>query len=42
MKALITGSGPTAFGVFPSIAEAETAASLFSDALVTALRHTGP
>jgi 4-diphosphocytidyl-2-C-methyl-D-erythritol kinase len=41
IKALITGSGPTAFGVFPDVAEAETAASLFSDALVTPLRHTG-
>jgi 4-diphosphocytidyl-2-C-methyl-D-erythritol kinase len=42
MKALVTGSGPTAFGVFPDRAEAETAASLFSEALVTPLRHTGP
>ena len=42
LAARITGSGPTAFGVFPSAVEAETAASLFSEALVTLLRHTPP
>jgi 4-diphosphocytidyl-2-C-methyl-D-erythritol kinase len=40
LAALITGSGPTAFGVFATLAEAETAASLFSEALVTPLRHS--
>jgi 4-diphosphocytidyl-2-C-methyl-D-erythritol kinase len=42
IKALITGSGPTAFGVFPTVPEAETAASLFSDGIVTRLRNTSP
>jgi 4-diphosphocytidyl-2-C-methyl-D-erythritol kinase len=42
LAACISGSGPTAFGVFPAVAEAETAAALFSDALVTRLRDTGP
>jgi 4-diphosphocytidyl-2-C-methyl-D-erythritol kinase len=37
----ISGSGPTAFGVFATPAEAETAAELFSEAVVTRLRHTG-
>jgi 4-diphosphocytidyl-2-C-methyl-D-erythritol kinase len=40
LAARITGSGPTAFGVFASRAEAETAGSLFSEALVTTLRHS--
>lgn len=40
MAARITGSGPTAFGVFPDRrAAAEAAAALSSDAIVTALRH---
>jgi 4-diphosphocytidyl-2-C-methyl-D-erythritol kinase len=42
LAARITGSGPTAFGVFPTAVEAEAAASLFSEALVTPLRHTTP
>jgi 4-diphosphocytidyl-2-C-methyl-D-erythritol kinase len=42
LAARITGSGPTAFGVFASAAEAETAASLFSEGLVTPLRQTAP
>jgi 4-diphosphocytidyl-2-C-methyl-D-erythritol kinase len=42
IAACISGSGPTAFGVFPAVAVAETAAALFSDALVTRLRDTGP
>ena len=42
LAARITGSGPTAFGVFATAVEAETAASLFSEALVTPLRHTAP
>jgi 4-diphosphocytidyl-2-C-methyl-D-erythritol kinase len=42
LAARITGSGPTAFGVFAARAEAETAASLFSEALVTTLSHTEP
>jgi 4-diphosphocytidyl-2-C-methyl-D-erythritol kinase len=42
LAALISGSGPTAFGVFTTVAEAETAAALFSEALVTPLRHTAP
>jgi 4-diphosphocytidyl-2-C-methyl-D-erythritol kinase len=39
LAARITGSGPTAFGVFAALAEAETAAALFSEAIVTPLRH---
>lgn len=39
IAARITGSGPTAFGVFESEAAAGEAASLFSDAIVTRLRH---
>jgi 4-diphosphocytidyl-2-C-methyl-D-erythritol kinase len=42
LAARISGSGPTAFGVFANATEAETAASLFSEALVTPLRHTAP
>ena len=42
LAARITGSGPTAFGAFATAGEAETAASLFSEALVTPLRHTAP
>jgi 4-diphosphocytidyl-2-C-methyl-D-erythritol kinase len=42
LRALITGSGPTAFGVFPAVAEAETAAALFSEGIVTPLRNTRP
>jgi 4-diphosphocytidyl-2-C-methyl-D-erythritol kinase len=42
LAARITGSGPTAFGVFASAAEAETAASLFSEGLVTPLRKIAP
>jgi 4-diphosphocytidyl-2-C-methyl-D-erythritol kinase len=40
LAARITGSGPTAFGVFASRMEAEEAAALLSDALVTSLRPT--
>jgi 4-diphosphocytidyl-2-C-methyl-D-erythritol kinase len=40
LAARITGSGPTAFGVFESVTEAEQAAALLSDALVTPLRDT--
>jgi 4-diphosphocytidyl-2-C-methyl-D-erythritol kinase len=41
LAARITGSGPTAFGVFATATEAEAAADLFSgQALVTRLRHT--
>jgi 4-diphosphocytidyl-2-C-methyl-D-erythritol kinase len=40
LAARISGSGPTAFGVFAARAEAETAASLFSDAIVTSLHDT--
>ena len=42
LAARITGSGPTAFGVFESAAEAAAAARLLSDALVTPLRHKAP
>lgn len=42
LAARISGSGPTAFGVFATPAEAETAAALFSEALVTRLRDTRP
>lgn len=42
VAARITGSGPTAFGVFESEAAAGAAASLFSDAIVTPLRRTAP
>ena len=40
LAANITGSGPTAFGVFESLVEAEEAAALLSDALVTPLRNS--
>jgi 4-diphosphocytidyl-2-C-methyl-D-erythritol kinase len=41
LAARISGSGPTAFGVFTSPVEAQSAAALFSDdALVTSLRNT--
>ena len=42
LAARITGSGPTAFGVFESVTSAEAAARLLSDALVTPLRHMAP
>ncbi len=42
LAARITGSGPTAFGVFGSGSEAEAAARLLSGALVTPLRHPAP
>jgi 4-diphosphocytidyl-2-C-methyl-D-erythritol kinase len=42
LAAQVTGSGPTAFGVFASPLEADNAAALFSDALVTSLAHTRP
>jgi 4-diphosphocytidyl-2-C-methyl-D-erythritol kinase len=38
----ISGSGPTAFGVFATAVEADTAAALFSDAMVTPLRRSPP
>jgi 4-diphosphocytidyl-2-C-methyl-D-erythritol kinase len=40
LAARITGSGPTAFGVFESLTEAEAAATVLSDGLVTPLRDT--
>jgi 4-diphosphocytidyl-2-C-methyl-D-erythritol kinase len=40
LAAQVTGSGPTAFGVFEALMEAEEAAALLSDPLVTSLRHT--
>jgi 4-diphosphocytidyl-2-C-methyl-D-erythritol kinase len=41
LAARISGSGPTAFGVFASSAEADFAAASFADdVIVTALRHT--
>src|SRR4051812_36103321 len=39
LAALISGSGPTAFGVFTSLAEAETAAEEIPDALTARLRR---
>jgi 4-diphosphocytidyl-2-C-methyl-D-erythritol kinase len=44
LAARISGSGPTAFGVFATAAEADSAAGLFSGehAIVTRLRHTTP
>ena len=42
LAARITGSGPTAFGVFESAAEGGAAARLLSGALVTPLRHKAP
>jgi 4-diphosphocytidyl-2-C-methyl-D-erythritol kinase len=42
LAARITGSGPTAFGVFESDAEAGEAAALLSDALVIPLRQIAP
>lgn len=41
LSARISGSGPTAFGVFESFAAADTAAALVSGAMVTTLRHAG-
>ncbi len=38
IAARISGSGPTAFGVFASVVDAESAAALVSDATVTSLR----
>lgn len=38
LAARITGSGPTAYGVFETVAAAEQAATLFSEGLVTTLR----
>jgi len=40
LAALVTGSGPTVFGVFESEGEAHAAAGLLSDGLVTRLRDT--
>jgi 4-diphosphocytidyl-2-C-methyl-D-erythritol kinase len=40
LAARITGSGPTAFGVFESPETAGSAAALLSDAIVTSLRQT--
>ena len=40
LAARITGSGPTAFGVFEALMEAEEAAALLSDALVVPLRNS--
>jgi 4-diphosphocytidyl-2-C-methyl-D-erythritol kinase len=41
LAAQITGSGPTAFGVFADRAEAEHAAALFSESIVTSLAQPG-
>ena len=41
LAALVSGSGPTAFGVFATSAEAESAAEALPDAIVTRLRHDG-
>lgn len=41
LAALISGSGPTAFGVFPTSGEAERAAEALPDAIVTQLRGAG-
>ena len=41
LAARISGSGPTAFGVFTTRAEAETAAAGFDAAIVTGLRRFG-
>jgi 4-diphosphocytidyl-2-C-methyl-D-erythritol kinase len=40
LAAQVTGSGPTVFGLFESVAQAEAAAGLSSKALVTALRDS--
>jgi 4-diphosphocytidyl-2-C-methyl-D-erythritol kinase len=40
LAAQVTGSGPTVFGLFAAGAEAERAAALCSDAIVTRLRQT--
>jgi 4-diphosphocytidyl-2-C-methyl-D-erythritol kinase len=40
LGAQVTGSGPTVFGLFGALGEAERAAALCSDAIVTRLRHT--
>jgi 4-diphosphocytidyl-2C-methyl-D-erythritol kinase len=40
MTARISGSGPTAFGVFATLMEAEAAAATLENALVTQLRKT--
>jgi 4-diphosphocytidyl-2-C-methyl-D-erythritol kinase len=42
LAARISGSGPTAFGVFATLAEAETAAAEFDAPLVTRLRRSQP
>jgi 4-diphosphocytidyl-2-C-methyl-D-erythritol kinase len=42
LAARVTGSGPTAFGVFESEPAARAAAALLSDAIVTPLRHSPP
>jgi 4-diphosphocytidyl-2-C-methyl-D-erythritol kinase len=42
LAAQISGSGPTAYGIFATAIEAETAASLVSDAIVTPLRRPIP
>jgi 4-diphosphocytidyl-2-C-methyl-D-erythritol kinase len=41
LAALISGSGPTAFGVFSTVAEAEAAADALPDAIVTQPRGDG-
>jgi 4-diphosphocytidyl-2-C-methyl-D-erythritol kinase len=42
LAARISGSGPTAFGVFATLAESETAAAEFDAPLVTRLRRPQP
>ena len=42
LAARISGSGPTAFGVFPTVAEADAAAAEVPGALVTRLRRAAP
>jgi 4-diphosphocytidyl-2-C-methyl-D-erythritol kinase len=42
LAACVSGSGPTVFGVFIDEPEADRAAALFSEAIVTRLRHSKP
>jgi 4-diphosphocytidyl-2-C-methyl-D-erythritol kinase len=42
LAARVSGSGPTVFGVFETALEAEAAATLFSEAIVTRLRPSQP
>jgi 4-diphosphocytidyl-2-C-methyl-D-erythritol kinase len=42
LAARVSGSGPTAFGIFATRVEAATAAERFPDGIVTGLRHGSP